>query len=120
MNTPWAHRHKRIEAVKGFAHEFKTFIVKGNAVDLAIGVVIGTAFNEVVNSLVKDIIMGAIATFAGKPDFASFAYGAIHWGNFINSLINLIIVGLSVFVAIKVVNRLSRRHVLTTGSELNK
>ena len=89
------------------AKEFKTFIVKGNAIELAIGVVIGTAFNAVVNSLVKDIVLGTIANIFSQPDFSSFAWGAMKWGSFLNSVINLIIVGLSVFVAIKVVNRLT-------------
>ena len=98
------------ENVSGFFNEFKSFIAKGNAVDLAVGVVIGTAFNQVVDSLVKDIILGAIATVAKQPDFSSFAYGAIKWGSFINSLLNLIIVGFSVFVTIKVMHRLTRKQ----------
>lgn len=107
---------EKLNMAKGFAEEFKTFIVKGNAIELAIGVVIGTAFNEVVNSLVKDIILGAITTFAGQPDFAELAYGAIRWGAFLNTLINLLIVGLSVFVAIKAVNKLTRRELVKTQS----
>lgn len=106
-----------LNRAKGFASEFQQFILKGNAVELAIGVVIGTAFNEVVNSLVKDIILGAIATFAGKPDFTAFAYGAIKWGSFLNTIINLVIVGLSVFVAIKVVNKLTRRELIKAKTE---
>jgi large conductance mechanosensitive channel len=98
------------ERAGGFIHEFRTFIVKGNALDLAVGVVIGAAFNEVVNSLVKDIILGAITTIAKQPDFSTLAYGAIRYGAFINTLLNLLIVGLSVFVAIKFVNRLARRQ----------
>jgi large conductance mechanosensitive channel len=98
------------DRTRGFLTEFKTFIVKGNALDLAVGVVIGTAFNEVVNSLVKDIIMGVIATVAKQPDFSTWAYGSIRYGAFLNSLLNLVIVGFSVFIAIKVVNRMARRH----------
>ncbi len=98
------------ENASGFINEFKTFIVKGNALDLAVGVVIGAAFNEVVNSLVKDIILGAITTIAKQPDFSTLAYGAIRYGAFINTLLNLLIVGLSVFVAIKFVNRLARKR----------
>ncbi len=102
-----------------FINEFKAFIIKGNALDLAIGVVIGAAFNEVVNSLVKDIILGAITTIAKQPDFSTLAYGAIRYGAFINTLLNLLIVGLSVFVAIKFVNRLARkRNVEETKEEL--
>lgn len=90
----------------GFFEEFKAFAVKGNAMELAVGVVIGTAFNGIVDSLVKDIIMGAIAMAFGKPDFSAFAFGAIKYGSFINNLVNFLIVGLSVFVAIKAINKL--------------
>jgi len=103
--------------MKEILGEFKTFILKGNALDLAVGVVIGTAFNSVVNSLVNDIILGAIATIARQPDFSSFAYGAIKWGSFINSILNLLIVGFSVFIAIKAVNKLTHRHIAQTAPE---
>ncbi len=92
-----------------FFDEFKDFAVKGNALELAVGVVIGTAFNGIVDSLVKDIIMGAIAMAFGKPDFSAFAFGAIKYGSFINNLVNFLIVGLSVFVAIKAINKLFKR-----------
>lgn len=97
--------------MKNFVSEFKAFVVKGNAVELAIGVVIGAAFNQVVDSLVKDIILGAIATFAHQPDFASFSYGAIKWGSFINSLVNMLIVGFAVFMTIKFLNRITKKKV---------
>lgn len=96
------------------AQEFRTFIIKGNAIDLAVGVVIGVAFNNVVNSLVKDIILGAIATIAKVPDFSSFSYGAIMWGSFLNTLINLLIVGFSVFMTIKFVNKLMKKPLVNT------
>lgn len=107
----------RLKSVKSFAEEFKTFILRGNAVDLAIGVVIGAAFNEFVNSLVKDIILGTVATLAKQPDFSTMAYGAIKWGSFINSIINLIVVGFAVFVTIKVMNRLMHREVAHLSPE---
>lgn len=95
--------------VKNFFHEFKTFAVKGNVIDLAVGVVIGTAFNKIVDSLVNDIIMQAIAASFGKPDFANIVWhingGAIKIGSFVNNIVNFFIVALSVFVAIKLVNR---------------
>lgn len=108
--------HDRIvkaeENVKNFAHEFKSFISKGNAIELAIGVVIGTAFNDMVNSLVKDVIMGIIATIFKKPDLTTLAYGAIKWGSFLNSVLNLLIVGFSVFVTIKIMGRLTHKDYL--------
>jgi large conductance mechanosensitive channel len=99
--------------MKKFAQEFQAFIIKGNAIDLAIGVVIGVAFNAVINSLVHDIILGFIATVFSQPDFSSFAWGAVKWGSFLNNVINLAIVGFSVFVVIKVINKL-------TGSKIGQ
>lgn len=89
-----------------FIDEFKAFAIKGNAIELAVGIVIGTAFNGVVNSLVNDVIMQAIAMLFGQPDFASISIGAIRIGSFINTLVNFLIVTLSVFVAIKAMNKL--------------
>lgn len=103
--------------MKQFTQEFKTFIIKGNAIELAVGVVIGTAFNAVVNSLVKDIILGLIANLASQPDFSAFAWGAVKWGSFLNSVINLLIVGFSVFVTIKVVNKLAGTKILRSETE---
>ena len=103
--------------MKSFIQEFRTFIIKGNAIDLAVAVVIGFAFNAVIDSLVKDIIMGTIANMFAKPDFSSFAWGAIRWGSFVDNVINLLIVGLSVFVVIKIVNRLTGSKIGQTPAE---
>ena len=107
---------KQVHQVKNFFEEFKAFAVKGNVLDLAVGVVIGTAFNKIVDSLVKDIIMQAIAAIFGQPNFAAIAWhingGEIRIGEFINNLVNFFIVALSVFVAIKAINRfLPRKQV---------
>ncbi len=93
--------------MKNFIKEFQVFIIKGSVVELAIGVVVGVAFNAVVNSLVKDIVLGLIANIFGQPDFSALAWGAVKWGSFLNNLLNLLIVGLSIFVVIKLVNRLT-------------
>ena len=93
--------------MKNFINEFRGFIIKGNAIDLAVGVVIGFAFNSVINSLVHDVILGAIANIFSQPDFSSFAWGALKWGAFLNTVINLLIVGFSVFVVIKIINKLT-------------
>ena len=96
---------KNIVPVKtvGFLEEFKTFALQGSLIDLAVGIVIGTAFNAVVNSLVTDIVMPIIATLFGKPDFSAIAIGSIMIGKFITSIVNFLIIGLSVFVVIKFV-----------------
>lgn len=102
--------------------EFKTFILRGNVLDLAVAVMIGAAFGAVVTSLVKDIIMPPIGLLLGKIDFSSLyinlsgkAYASlseaqkagaatINYGVFINAIINFIIVGLVLFLIIKAAN----------------
>ena len=85
-----------------FADEFRAFAMQGNLIDLAVGIVIGTAFNAIVNSLVSDIVMPAIGTIFGKPDFTSLAWGTIKYGSFLTSIVNFLIIALSVFVTVKV------------------
>ncbi len=105
-------------------NEFKTFIVRGNMIDLAVGIVIGAAFTTVVNSFVNDLLMPPIGLLLGGVDFSSLfitlrggpypslaaakAAGAptLNYGLFINSIINLLIVGFAVFLVVRAVNRL--------------
>ena len=95
-----------------FFKEFKEFALKGTAIDLAVGVVIGGAFQAIVNSLVNDIIMPFTAIFTGNIDYSQWkiivAGGAaeIGIGSFINALINFFIIALSIFFAIKYVKKL--------------
>ena len=104
--------------------EFRTFIVRGNMIDLAVGIVIGAAFTGVVNSFVNDVLMPPIGLLLGKVDFANLfitlgggsfptvaaakAAGVptLNYGLFINTIINLVIVGFVVFLIVKQVNRL--------------
>jgi large conductance mechanosensitive channel len=104
-------------------NEFKTFIIRGNMVDLAVGIVIGAAFTTVVTSFVTDLLMPPIGLLLGKVDFsnlfvtlASGSYPTIaaakaagvptlNYGLFINNIINLLIVGFAVFLVVKQVNR---------------
>jgi large conductance mechanosensitive channel len=110
--------------------EFKEFAVKGNAVDLAVGVIIGAAFGGIVNSLVKDILMPPVGLLTGGLDFsnkflvlkaasegASFntpaeaaKAGAVTWnyGNFITLAINFLIVAFCIFLVVKAMNNLKR------------
>jgi large conductance mechanosensitive channel len=117
--------------MKRIWEEFKTFAIKGNAVDLAVGVIIGAAFGAIVNSLVKDVIMPPISVLTGGLDFSnkfvilraakdgSTAFntpgdaakaGAITWnyGNFITLIINFLIVAIAIFLVIRVINQLRR------------
>jgi large conductance mechanosensitive channel len=112
--------------------EFKTFILRGNVIDLAIGVIMGGAFNAVVKSLVNDIIMPPIGLLLGRVDFVNLfatikagdpagpyatladaqAAGAvaISYGVFINTLITLILTGLAVFLIVKAINRMHAKE----------
>ena len=118
-----------LNRVKRWADEFKTFAVKGNVIDMAVGIIIGAAFGKVVNSVVADIIMPPMGWLMGKVDFtnlyltlpttqgeittypslaAAQAAGAvtINYGLFINTIINFIIVAFAVFLLIKFINKL--------------
>lgn len=94
--------------MKNFIEEFKAFALKGNAIELAVGIVVGTAFNSIVNSLVGDVIMPAIGMVFGQPDFSAIILGSIKIGSFVNSIINFIIIALSVFMAIKAMNKVMK------------
>lgn len=92
--------------------EFKEFAMKGNIMDLAIGVVIGGAFQSIVNSLVSDIIMPIVSLFTGKVDFSNLKITientSINYGNFITAIVNFLIIAFSIFLAVKYLNKLSK------------
>lgn len=93
--------------------EFKEFISKGNVLDLAVGVVMGSAFSGIVTSLVNDIIMPLVGLLIGGIDFsgmkATVGEASIAYGNFIQNIVNFLIIALSIFVFIKFINRLSKK-----------
>ncbi len=111
----------------GFISEFKEFAMKGNVLDMAIGIVLGVAFGAVVNSLVKDIIMPPIGMLTGGVDFTNLfislngksypslavaqAAGAptINYGVFINTIITFLIVALALFLILKPINRMKKK-----------
>jgi large conductance mechanosensitive channel len=90
--------------------EFREFAVKGNVVDLAVGVIIGAAFGKIVASLVGDIVMPFVGTLMGGVDFAGlsvqFRDAKILYGKFLQSCVDFMIITLSIFAAVKVINRL--------------
>ena len=108
--------------------EFREFIVRGNVVDLAVGVIIGAAFGKIVTTLVEGILMPPLGLVLGRADFSSLFFvldsskgmpaslaaakadgiPVIAYGQFVNDVINFLIVGLAVFVLVKQVNRLKR------------
>lgn len=91
--------------------EFKEFATKGNIMDMAIGVIIGGAFQKIVTSLVNDIIMPAIAIFTGKMDFSNLVLtignSSIKYGSFITTIVDFLIIAFSIFIAIKSFNKLN-------------
>ena len=103
--------------MKKFIAEFKEFALKGNMIDLAIGMIIATSFNAVVKSIVDDLLMPAFAFIFGKSDFsqlvafATYAEdgtltGGIKYGMFIQNIVNFAIIAFSLFVMVKIINKL--------------
>jgi large conductance mechanosensitive channel len=103
------------------ATEFKAFVMRGNVIDLAVGVVIGAAFGKIVTSLVDQIIMPPIGLLIGGVDFSAYKWVlqaagpdgkgevAIQFGAFLNTLIQFAIIALAIFLVVKVVNRIVRK-----------
>ena len=105
----------------GILKEFKEFAVKGNVVDLAVGIIIGAAFTGIVQSLVNDILMPPLGWLIGNIDFSQLAIVlpvesakgepvTINYGKFINALINFLLVAFAVFLLVKQINRLKRKE----------
>jgi large conductance mechanosensitive channel len=109
--------------------EFREFAMKGNVVDLAVGVVIGTAFGKIVDSLVKDIIMPPIGKLLGGVDFSNLfvvlggggpfpslkaaqdaGAATLNYGVFINAIINFLIIAFALFMVVKAMNRMKREE----------
>ena len=103
-----------------FVNEFREFISRGNVVDLAVGVIIGSSFTAIVNSLVNDIFMPFIGMILGKIDFTGLKYvitpasegveeAAIYYGNFIQNAVNFLIVAFVLFLTVKAMNKFNRK-----------
>ncbi|MBQ7540899.1 MAG: large conductance mechanosensitive channel protein MscL [Clostridia bacterium] len=98
------------EEKKGFAAEFKEFIMRGNVIDLAVGVIIGGAFQAIVSSLVDDIIMPIISLATKGIDFTKLAIQineetTLNYGNFITAIINFLIMAFVIFMLVKGINK---------------
>ena len=103
--------------------EFREFAIKGNAIDMAVGLTVGSGFTKIVNSLVNDVIMPPIGMLLGGKDFKHFEFVlkpaagdtpavALKYGQFINTLLDFLIVAFSIFLVVKGINRLKRKQVL--------
>lgn len=108
----------------GFVKEFKEFAMRGSVVDLAVGVVIGAAFGKIVTSMVDDLIMPIIGFITGGIDFSEMKYVlkdadpineiaavSINYGNFINTMVQFLIIAFVIFLVIKGINSLKRKQV---------
>lgn len=111
----------------GFVKEFKEFAMRGNVIDMAVGIVIGVAFGKIVSSLVADVVMPPVGLITGGADFSDLkvtlkdgveaAEGAeaipavtINYGVFLNTIIDFVIVALAIFVVIKMMNKLKKKE----------
>jgi large conductance mechanosensitive channel len=122
---------ERTAPMKKLLNEFREFAVKGNVVDLAVGVIIGAAFGKIVDSLVNDVVMPLISRIVGKLDFSSkflvlsdvpagtamtlealkkAGVPVLAWGSFLTVALNFLILAFVIFLMVKQVNKLRRRH----------
>jgi large conductance mechanosensitive channel len=110
----------------GFISEFKEFAVKGNVMDLAVGVIIGGAFGKIIDSVINDLVMPIVAGIVGQPDFSNMYYAfkdtpvgtsladakklgpVFAYGNFITVLINFILLALVIFMMVKAMNKMKK------------
>jgi large conductance mechanosensitive channel len=118
-------------------HEFREFAMKGNVVDLAVGVIIGAAFSKIVDSLVNDLVMPILSRILGKLDFSSrfvvladvpagtpltldalkkAGVPVLAWGNFFTVALNFLILAFVIFLMVRGINRLRRQHVGATAA----
>jgi large conductance mechanosensitive channel len=101
--------------------EFKEFAVKGNAVDMAVGIIIGAAFGKIISSLVADVIMPPIGVLVGGVDFTKLAVilkekvgdvpaVTLNYGNFIQSVVDFTIIAFAIFLVVKLINNLKKQE----------
>jgi len=114
-----------------FVKEFKEFAIKGNAIDLAVGVIIGGAFGKIIDSIVNDLVMPVVSSIIGSPDFSNLYFvlkGSVPdnaplakarevqdavifaYGNFITVAINFLLLALIIFMMVKAINKLKRKE----------
>lgn len=101
------------EKTTGLFAEFKTFIARGNVMDLAVGVIIGGAFSNITNSLINDIVMPVLGIFTSSVSFAELSVqvgpAVITYGNFIQAVLNFLVMAFVVFCLVKAINSFHRR-----------
>ena len=105
-------RARATSSATSFAHDFKEFLLRGNVVDLAVAVIIGAAFGAVVTSFIEDIITPLLLSpaleAAGVEDIANLSYNGIKYGLFLSAIINFVVIGLVMFIIVRIFERLKR------------
>lgn len=104
--------------MKKFLEEFKTFALKGNMIDLAVGMIIGSAFTGIVGSLVNDIFMPLLSIFTGKINFDNLVIvlgsgenaATINYGTFLTQVVNFLVVSFTIFLLIRQINKFQHMH----------
>lgn len=107
--------------MKALLKEFKTFISRGNVIDMAVGVIMGSTFTKIVTSLVNDVMMPAIGMLIGGTSFENFKYviepatetaaeSAIYYGKFIQTIVDFLLVAIVVFIIVKLINALHKKE----------
>lgn len=110
----------------GIVKEFKSFAMRGNVLDMAVGIIIGTAFGKIISSLVTDVIMPPIGLLLGNVDFSNLKFElkqavmegdqviaeavSLNYGVFINTLIEFLIIAFSIFMVIKAINKMKKKE----------
>lgn len=119
-------KNKLIEKGTSTVREFKEFISRGNIVDMAVGVIIGSAFGKIVTSLVNDVFMPLIGLVLGGLDFSNLVWeiegkeATVNYGMFIQNVVDFLIVALCVFLMIKVISKFKRKKEEETVEEVKE
>lgn len=104
--------------------EFKAFISKGNVMDLAVGVIIGSAFGKIVSSIVDDILMPILGVIIGGIDFTSLSirvgHATVTYGNFLQNVIDFLIIAVCIFFIVKVIGRFNKKQEEEEKAEVKK
>ena len=103
-----------LDKAKGFINEFKAFIKRGNVLDLAVGVIIGGAFSKIISSIVDDMLMPLLGVVIGGINFTELTLevgdATIKYGNFLQNVIDFLIVAFCIFVFIKLINKFTKKE----------
>ncbi len=114
-------RDRAVNSAGGFVRDFKEFLMRGNVVDLAVAVIIGTAFNAVVTSFIEDIITPVLLNpalqAAGVEDIANLSANGIKYGLFLSALINFVVIAFVIFLMIRAFEKLKRKDAVEAAAE---